>query len=300
MKSSLFESAKAAVPWHTRQRIVQRRLATRQALPLTRALPDFLIIGGQRCGTSSLYKYLGAHPQIVPSLRKETHYFSTEYGRGMDWYRAHFPAARAMAALSSWRGPCQTFEATPDYLFDPRAPERVASCLPTAKFIVILRDPVARAYSHWQHVRRIGLESLSFEDAVAMEPERIGDASSSLRHGETHDSKRALLYSYVSRGYYAEQLERWLSEFPSERFLILDAEELYGQPDRTLHEICRFIGVGEWAPSEFRNYSQSVPQPPQDTAARNGNQGAVFERLRDEFKQRNESLTHMARRTFSW
>lgn len=218
----------------------------------------------------------------------------------MDWYRAHFPAARAMAALSSWRGPCQTFEATPDYLFDPRAPERVASCLPTAKFIVILRDPVARAYSHWQHVRRIGLESLSFEDAVAMEPERIGDASSSLRHGETHDSKRALLYSYVSRGYYAEQLERWLSEFPSERFLILDAEELYGQPDRTLHEICRFIGVGEWAPSEFRNYSQSVPQPPQDTAARNGNQGAVFERLRDEFKQRNESLTHMARRTFSW
>lgn len=297
LNPTLFEAVKKKVSSRTRRRILHRRLAARQSLPAERALPDFLIIGGQRCGTSSLYKYLGAHPQMVPSLRKETRYFSVEYERGIGWYRAHFPTAAAMHGLQWLRGSSRTFEATPDYLFDPRTPSRVAATLPHARFVVLLRDPVARAYSHWRHIRQLGFEALSFTDAVKLESERIGDGLERLHRGEVGSFKDAFRFSYITRGHYAEQLERWLQVFPADHFLILGAEDFYSHPEQVLAQVCRFVGVDEWMPTEFRNYSRSA------TSSYSGQDDvteALQEDLRKHFAAENEGLPRIAGRRFPW
>lgn len=297
--SSLFEIVKGRVSGRARRRIMQRRMAARQTVPLNRGLPDFLILGGQRCGTSSLYKYLGAHPQIVPSLRKETRYFSTEYERGSGWYRAHFPATISMTGLAWLRGESRTFEATPDYLFLPATPARVATTLPDGRFIVLLREPVARAYSHWQHMRRQGYETLPFPDAVASESDRIGGELKSLRKDGPNPSKDLLRYSYIARGCYAEQVERWFQHFSPDRFMIIDAEELYSRPEGVLRMICRFVGVKEWVPAEFRNYSQSAALPTNDRKP-DGIPDAVKSELQKYFYSENRRLPQITGREFSW
>ncbi|HEX9782521.1 MAG TPA: hypothetical protein VGA56_07280, partial [Opitutaceae bacterium] len=104
-------------------------------------MPDFIILGAQKAGTTSLYAYLLEHPQVLPARKKEVHYFDLRYERGERWYRSHFPSQRAMQARGRSLGNrVITGEATPYYLFYPRAPERVASVVPNAKFIVLLRD----------------------------------------------------------------------------------------------------------------------------------------------------------------
>jgi hypothetical protein len=116
------------------------RAWTRAVLPgPVGALPDFLIIGGQRCGTTSLHHYLAAHPAVRPATGKELQFFSIHHGRGERWYRAHFPPPSPGT---------HSFEASPYYLFHPSVPARVAATLPAGRFIALLRDPVVRAYSH--------------------------------------------------------------------------------------------------------------------------------------------------------
>ncbi len=174
--------------------------------PLGR-LPEFLIIGGQRCGTTSLYHYLAAHPSVRPATGKELQFFSLHHRRGERWYRAHFPV-RAPGVHS--------FEASPYYLFDPGVPARAAAMLPEARFIALLRDPAERAWSHYLHTRSYGVEPLSFPDALDAEPARLATGG--------HTARRQ--FSYVARGRYAEQLARWFEHVPRERVLVVRTEEL--------------------------------------------------------------------------
>src|SRR5215208_8528317 len=120
-----------------------------------RPLPDFLILGAQKAGTTALYAYLRWHPQITGPSFKEVSFFDRHYARGERWYRAHLPMRR-----SSIVG-----EASPSYLFHPLAPERVAQMLPNARLVALLRNPVDRAFSHYQHEVALGREPLSFEAA---------------------------------------------------------------------------------------------------------------------------------------
>jgi hypothetical protein len=212
-----------------------------------RPLPDFMIVGAQRSGTSSLFKYLRGHPDLAASLRKETEYFSRRYGEGEAWYRAHFPIRRERRALA--------FEATPDYLFYPPTPQRVASDLPDARFVVLLRDPVERAFSHYRHMCRLGFERMSFEDAVRDEGARIGGEASELKRDPMHYSRDLLRYSYAARGRYAEQLERWFVSFGPSRFLIVRSEDLFGDPSAVFDSVLRFLEVRPWQPRAFANHS---------------------------------------------
>ena len=139
-------------------------------LPVNMAMPDFLIIGTQRGGTTSLYNYLLARPQIAAATRKEVHFFDNNFHRGIPWYRAHFPSLIQGDMAETIRG--QRFitgEASPYYLFHPHAPARAALVVPKAKLIVLLRNPVDRAYSHYCRMVKKGRETLSFEDALAQE-----------------------------------------------------------------------------------------------------------------------------------
>jgi hypothetical protein len=213
-----------------------------------RRLPDFLLIGAQRAGTSSLYKYLGHHPLVIPSLRKETGYFSRHYSNEISWYRAHFPLER-----SSKRALC--FEATPDYLYWPTAPARVASTLPEARFLVLLRDPIERAFSHYKHMVRLGFEPWSFAKAIGQEEERIANDRAALDSNEFHYTRPFRWFSYSWKGLYADQLSRWFDVFPRDRFFVVFSEDFYGDPQRTYERILEFLGVPFVSLSTFPNYS---------------------------------------------
>ncbi len=255
VRQNTVDALKAITPLSVRKRLVRGRLAARIQTAQLRMLPDFVILGGQRCGTSSMYKYLGRHPQIAPSLRKETEYFTIDYDKGEAWYRAHFPL-RVRRTVHEWRGNrLLAFEATPDYLFDPRAPERLAGMLPDAKLVVMLRDPVERAYSHYHHNVRHGLEDLSFRDAIAAEDERIAPDIAAMRNDADNRVRNFRNYSYVSRGQYGEQIARWLDLFDRDRFLFIIAEDFFEDPESALHSLEAFVDIETWSPPEFVNYS---------------------------------------------
>jgi len=212
------------------------------------ALPDFLIIGGQRCGTTSLHHYLAAHPQVRAATGKELQFFSLYFDRGERWYRAHFPSARPGV---------RSFEASPYYLFHPSVPERVAATLPEARFVALLRDPVDRAYSHYLHTRSYGAEPMSFADAVAAEPERLAAA---LAGGPDTPTAHVALrnHSYLARGRYVEQLRRWCALVPRERILVLRSEDLYAEPARMYARVLEFLDLDPFTPSGFARHTRRV------------------------------------------
>jgi hypothetical protein len=287
---------RSVTPIGARRALVKARLWARIKTAPLRTLPDALIIGAQRCGTSSLYKYLGRHPNVAPSLRKEIEYFSIDYGRGPAWYRAHFATEARRVVAGRFRGAFATFEATPDYLLDPRAPARAANDVPDAKLIAMLRDPVERAVSHYHHNRRLGHEPLSLEEAVRTENERIGGELALM---DADPGYRAVVYrrfSYVTRGRYAEQLERWLEHYPRDRLLVLRSADLFTKPSETFARIVEFLELPEWEPPEFRNYSYAnaldgdYPEP----------EPAVMEMLAERLTEPNRRLVELLGEEFRW
>jgi hypothetical protein len=219
-----------------------------------RADPDFLIIGVQKGGTTSLYSILAQHPAVDEAWKKEVHYFDLRFRRGPAWYRAHFPTRRAQREGGDQQRRFSG-EATPYYLFHPHVPRRVRQALPKVRLVALLRDPVARAYSHYNHLVRLGHESLSFEDAVRKEGERLAGEMDQLVQDEWHYSVNLRNYSYLTRGHYAEQLERWWAEFPREQLLVLKSEDFYQRPREIWPRVIAHLGLPDWSPAEFREYN---------------------------------------------
>jgi len=206
-----------------------------------RCLPDYLIIGAQKAGTTSLQKALANHPDICASLVKEVHYFDVHYDRGEAWYRAHF-ARESDAARARLQGrPFATGEATPFYLAHPQAAQRAARTIPEARLIVLLRDPIERAYSQYAHEVRQGREHASVRDALSRELRRGSVGPSAPPVGMSAWDLR--YRSYLYRGLYARQLATWMSWFPPDQFLILRSESYFAQPLQTLDQVCTFLGV---------------------------------------------------------
>lgn len=209
-------------------------------------LPDFLIIGVQRGGTTSLYDYLTRHRRIAKAARKEVHFFDLNYSEGTGWYRSHFPW------WAGFRRGVITGEASPYYIFHPAVPQRVEETCPDVKLIVVFRDPVDRAFSHYQLARRRGWESLTFEEAIRTEHERLeGEATKLL--DPSYQSFEYQNLSYVARGLYADQVENWTRYFSLERFLFLRSEDLYEDPGSVLGSTLAFLGLD---PIDLESYPQ--------------------------------------------
>jgi hypothetical protein len=240
-----------------------------------RQLPDFVIIGTQRGGTTSLYRYLTAHPDIGSALRKEVHFFDRNYEKGMDWYLAHFPVLGEVPMVG---------EASPYYLFHPDVPERARAAVSHAKFIALLRNPVDRAYSHYQMRVRKGLESLSFEGAIDKERERLSSS-------DDPSSSTWRYYSYIKRGLYVDQLKRWMSVFPREQFLIIKSEDFYDNPERVLHETLAYLGLQPWSLATFKAHHM-VGYPDMDPATR--------KRLTEYFAPYNQQLYALLGHDLGW
>jgi hypothetical protein len=207
-----------------------------KATSAIRPLPDFLILGAQKAGTTALYAYLRRHPHITGPSWKEVSFFDRHWLRGEAWYRGNFP--NVLRARDDLVG-----EASPSYLFHPLAPQRVDELVPEARLIVLVRNPVDRAYSHYHHEVALGREPLSFEEALAAEDERTAGEAERLASEPGYFSHAWWNYTYRARGRYAEQLERWLDFFPRERLLILSSEELLDEPGRTHAHVLQFLGA---------------------------------------------------------
>ena len=221
--------------------------------------PDFVIIGTQRGGTTSLHAYLRSHPGIETPAKKEIHFLTDRHDRGADWYLGQFPAVVASGTLVG--------EATPYALFHPLAPQRLRDIAPEARIIVLLRNPAERAYSHYLHEVSRGHELLSFEDAIAAEPERLAGLEERLEKGEILVSDVHKRASYLARGRYAPQLERWLSVFPPEQILLLRSEDLYVRPALTTARVTGFLGLPPLTGDIFATHN-ATGGPPMKLATR--------------------------------
>jgi lipopolysaccharide transport system ATP-binding protein len=232
------------------------------------------VIGAHRGGTTSFFYYLCRHPGVAEALTKEIHFFDANYGRGTGWYRSFFPRGHDRLAG----------EATPYYLFHPAVPERVRETIPDASFIVLLRNPVDRAYSHYQKVRRQGIERLSFRKALAAEERRLAEETDRLLSDANYRSSHHHRHAYASRGLYAEQLERWFAHFPRDRFLVLKSEDYFMRPAQVYAQALEFLSLPTWLPAgqEARNPASYKPLDPAVRAcleARFAEPNARLERL---------------------
>lgn len=293
----LADRVKPMVPTGARERVVWARLHVRLMTASFRGLPDFLIIGAMRCGTSSLYKWLGYHPSVAPSLRKETQYLSIDYGKGERWYRAHFPL-RVRTALACPRGVgrVQTFEATPDYLFFPQAAARASRLVPGARIIALLRNPIERAISHYHHMVRLGLEPLALREALMAEEKRLAGEWERLAESPDYRCRALRRYSYVARGMYVDQLQAWERFYPRSRILTLMSDDLYGHPAETYAEILRFLELPRWLPASFRNYSYDRAEP----ATRSDASAEVRAWLGERFEGPNARLAAWLGKELDW
>jgi hypothetical protein len=243
-------------------------------------LPDFIIIGAQRAGTTSLYSHLSKHPAIIPSLCKEIHYFDVNPHRPQWWYRAHFPRRSQMRGES---GELRiTGEATPRYLYHPGADERLHALLPKAKLIVLLRNPADRALSHYFFLKGKDAPLSALHEAVEREAETLSsNTASSAEKGE----------SYLRRGLYAEQLERWLRLFPREQMLVLQSERFLAEPRETLAQVQSFLGLRQALEDDYRRL-HATAYPALDESLRSW--------LAEFYRPYNERLFELLGQQYDW
>lgn len=267
-------------------------VANRLTAPL-RLTPDFLVIGTQKGGTTSLCSHLFRHSQVLPSRRKEIHYFDAEeFGNGPGWYRAHFETAHTARNQQQKVGHrVITGEASPYYLTHPHTPRRVREMLPLVKLIVMLRDPIDRALSHHSHQVRMNREPLSFAAAIDMEEERLAGEFDRMLENENYYSHDYWAYSYLTRGRYVEQLQRWLDQFPREQLMVMNSERFFSSPHDEFQRALKFLGI---EPLELDAYRK------QNTGSYDRMDPRLRSRLEDYFRPHNEKLYALLDQNFDW
>lgn len=231
-----------------------------------RALPDFIIIGGMKCGTSSLFKYLGQHPQLYSSNYKELRYFSHDeyYFQGEKWYRTKFPKSETVPEDAL------VFEASPDYLHYSKAPMRMVNLLPDIKLIALLRNPTERAISHYFH-----------------------DLKKGRRQDETWKVLQDEKSLYMRRGRYKDQLGLYYKSFKPENILIINSERLFEDTAETLKKIYQFLEIDP-------NHQISDLSPKQVGYNREPVDAAVYDYLNDYYRPFNQELYELIGEDFEW
>ncbi len=257
-----------------KHRRARERAATEtDGAPTAGALPDFAIIGQRRCGTTFLYHLLTLHPHVERAASKEPHFFGVYFDEGVEWYRRFFPEPRLKDGRMTING-----EATP-LMANRLAPERMASVIPDARLIALLRDPVDRAYSDYQQVVRKGREPRTFEEAIGL-TEDGPDANS----------------PYLARSVYVDQLRRWSEFYPEEQMLVLKSEDLYESPVGTLKTVIEFLGLPEWEPKR----SAVTPKKQNKGGYEGGMAPETREKLEEFFRPHNLRLYEYLGRDLGW
>jgi Sulfotransferase domain len=272
-----------------------QRSARRAMLEVGRATarwrtePDFLVIGAQRSGTTTLFRVLSQHPQVLrPTLSKGVGYFDTNYHQGRRWYTAHFPL-RLTARL---RGQgTQVFESSGYYAFHPLAAQRIAADLPRVKIVMMVRDPVERAYSAHSHELARGFETEDFETAIALEPQRTAGEANRLTVDGRYASHAHRHHAYLARGRYAEQLDRFAEQLGRDRVYVMDAHRFFASPVEELASLFEWLGLPPWAPTYVsrENARSRAPMPDH-----------LRSRLHQHFEPYDAALADWLRQPASW
>ncbi len=259
----------------------------------SRMLPSFLIVGAQRCGTTSMYRALSQHSSVIKAVHhKGVHYFDINYGRGLGWYRAHFPrVAQARRVERATGHPPLTFESSPYYMFHPLAAERFARDLPGVKLVVLLRDPVERAYSAHAHELSRGYESEPFERALELEAERIAGERERVLADPGYRSHSLQHHAYVARGEYAPQLEALEGIVGADRLHVVDSGDFFTAPEQVYDRVLEFLGLPKAAHPRFQRHN-AEPRPPYPSALQT--------RLAEHFQPFDEQLVRWLPDVPSW
>src|SRR6476469_7501074 len=239
-------------------------------------VPNFIIIGCQRCGTTSLYTYLAQHPQILTPIKKEMDFFSWHFDRGIDWYLAHFlpmPPGEQFV----------TGEASPSYFDSREAPERLYSLFPEAKLIVLLRNPVDRAISQFYRLTGLNWEARSLDRVISDEIERLNQNPEYIIGEEPGN--------YLARGRYIEFIKHWRTFFPPEQLLIVKSEDFYAGAASTVKQVLEFLDLPEYQLSEYQNANPGSYQPVNES---------IRDWLSDYFRPYDQELEEYLGRHFDW
>lgn len=263
----------------------------RTATASTRVLPDFLIIGAMKGGTTSLFNYLASHPSVVEPRDKEIHYFDWNFARGCRWYRGNFPTSRAMRRAKLATGLSLTGEASPYYLFHPLTPQRCHEMLPDAKLIVLLREPVSRTVSHYHYEVLRGRENLTLEEAIEREQDRLSGETKRIESELDYNSWDHRYSSYLARSIYIDQLERWVAFYPQEHMLILQSEFLFANTEECYAQTLEFLGLSEFTLEQFKRMNKNHYPEVRDSTR---------DRLLTFFKPHNERLYKFLNRRYDW
>ncbi|MDF1672841.1 MAG: sulfotransferase domain-containing protein [Vicingaceae bacterium] len=224
-----------------------------------RIKPSFFIIGVQKGGTTSLSKYLEQHTEVIPAQRKDVFYFNNDshYQKGINWYKAHF-ALKAYKKIYDLKNNTNaiTYDSTPNYFDIPEAAQRIHSFNPNAKLILLLRNPIDRAWSNYQMAKKFGFETLSFEEALKLENDRLNLPN------QTHNYIYQRL-SYKKRGIYINNIKPWINTFSKENILILNSESLFKDTANTYNKILDFLNLKPTKKIDFKpinqgNYSEKM------------------------------------------
>jgi hypothetical protein len=217
------------------------------------------VIGGQRCGTTTIFQTLAGHPQVRrPIAEKGTDYYTLHYDRGLDWYRSRMPLALSSA------GDRKTFEACTYYMFHPFAIERIARDFPNMRLVAMLRNPVSRAFSAYKHEFARGFDTESdFLTALQLEPSRLDGEIERMRQDITYESFSHRHHAYLSRGQFAEQLQRVYEHFPREQVHVMQSESFFADPLGEFAKLTQFLDLDPWTPKrvEQHNARPSSPMP---------------------------------------
>jgi hypothetical protein len=231
-----------------------------------RLAPSFLVVGAQRCGTTSMYRALMAHPQVLPAVfHKGVAYFDVAYDRGLDWYLGHFP----LASRAHRRHPAaRTFESSGYYSFHPHAAERIGRDLPGVKLVLMVRDPVERAYSAHKHEYERGFETEPFETALELEDARVEPELARMLADPSYQSFSHRHHAYRRRGQYSEQVTRLQSAVGVGSVHVVSSEGFFTDPAGTYADLLAFLGLEPFVPASFDRYNArpGSPMSPQTRA----------------------------------
>jgi len=256
--------------------------------------PDFYIIGAAKCGTSSLYDYLIQHPSVHTAVTKEPRYFDKYYFRGLNWYKVLFPFKFHKFFIKKIvRKEFVTGDATPRYLDHPHVAKRIKEITPNAKFIVLLRNPVNRIYSHYNMRVNSGKENLSLKDAIKLEKQRTIGEYQRMIDDEKYYSLDYYHYSYLDLSTYVNKLERWMSIFPKEKFLIISSEKFFSNPDEVFQDVLQFLNLSKFHLKEY-------PIVDAGKYKKSKMDSSVRKQLIDYFKPHNERLYSFLGTKFNW
>ena len=256
----------------------------------SRALPNFIIIGAVRCGTTSLYQNICEHPNVISAKQDEIGFFDSNFHLGLNWYKSFFPKNDELKKLKEEKGVGITGEDTPFYLWNELVCDRILKTVPDCKLIIILRNPVNRAYSNYQLSIRNGKENLSFKEVIDIEKKQLANDGIYLDN-KINLGKFKHPRSNLIKGWYYEQVKMWIEKFPQNQILVISTEELENKPQETMDIVFNFLKLPKYKMKQFQKLKFVKYQ--------NMNYETKKELLKY-FEPKNERLFSLINKEFNW